>query len=178
MRFALITTLLAYLQLVVGAHLRHLPADMHFRTFQMALYIHLVLAMILTSHLVILSIKIWRHHRDQSSLTRPATLLTLLIFLQLGLGCATWVLKYGFPWWANEYAFAAGYVVQSGSMLQSMVISTHVAVGILILGVSFLLSIRSARLYRTIEQGSLAHESGMIDNQTTKNTLLAVEVAI
>jgi hypothetical protein len=57
------------------------------------------------------------------------------------------VAKYAFPAWLGDYTFAAGYVIQEKSLLQSLVTTAHVANGSLILFVSVVLALRATRLF-------------------------------
>lgn len=144
-RLAIMTTLLAYCQLVLGSQLRHLSATAYPGNFRLALYFHLAVAATLLVHIVLLSVEVYRSQRTESSLLRPAGTLVVLIAMQLTLGVATWVLKYGWPAWLGNYQWAAGYTVLDGSLLQAMVTTAHVAIGSAILATSLLISVRSVR---------------------------------
>ena len=104
-RLAVLTTLLAYCQLVLGSQLRHLPAGTGPGEFRMALVFHLVIAAALVVHIVLLAARVFRTHRRPKggSCVRPRA--CWLIGLQLGLGAATWVVKYGWPAWMGDYRF-------------------------------------------------------------------------
>jgi cytochrome c oxidase assembly protein subunit 15 len=64
------------------------------------------------------------------------------------LGCATWVVKYGWPEFFASYAFAAPYTIQAKSLFQALIVTSHVATGSLILATSVALFARSVRLVR------------------------------
>ena len=145
-RLAIITTVLAYAQLVLGSQLRHLPVGATPGDFRMALMFHLATAAALLVHIGLLAASIWREFRRESWLFRPATGLLALIAVQLALGAATWVTKYGWPSMLAGYDFTAGYVVQADSQQQAWITTAHVAVGSLILATSLLITVRAARL--------------------------------
>jgi hypothetical protein len=65
--------------------------------------------------------------------------------MQVGLGLGTWVVKYNYPDWLAEYTFAQSHQIVSNDFFQVQIVTAHVAVGSLILGVAtFLLT----RLWR------------------------------
>ncbi len=144
-RLAVLTTLLAYCQLVLGSQLRHLPAGAQPGDFRVALFFHLALAAALVAHIGLLATHVFRAHRTELSLVRPAVALLALIGIQVGLGAATWVTKYGWPSWMTDFSFAAAYVVPADSRQQAWITTAHVAAGSLILGVSLLMALRSLR---------------------------------
>jgi hypothetical protein len=76
---------------------------------------------------------------------RPAVGLLLLVAIEIGLGGATWVLKYGWPSWLADYSFAAGFTVAAETRTQAWTTTAHVATGSLILVTSLLVALRSAR---------------------------------
>jgi cytochrome c oxidase assembly protein subunit 15 len=147
-RAAWITVLLAYIQLVLGALVRHVPLSASPQVFRAALILHLVVAAVLTLQIVLAAARVWRLPRDiRGSLLLPAALLPLLIIVQLSLGAGTYVAKYAWPAWLGEWQFAAGYVVQEEGFFQSLVTTAHVACGSLILFVAVVLAARSSRLF-------------------------------
>jgi cytochrome c oxidase assembly protein subunit 15 len=147
-RLALITTLLAYVQLVLGAELRHISVFAPPGEFRAAVFFHLLIALVLLLHVVLLAARVLRFHRDQTALARPASCLLGLIVLQLALGAGTWVVKYAWPGWVANYQWAAAYTILADSYIQALIITAHVATGSLILAVSLLIALRSLRLYR------------------------------
>ena len=71
-RLAVLTTLLAYAQLVVGSQLRHLPSGARASDFRVALVFHLLLAVALFAHVIFLAARIFRAQPAESWLRRPA----------------------------------------------------------------------------------------------------------
>jgi heme a synthase len=140
-----LTTLLAYGQLVLGSKLRHVPTDSRPGDFQQALVFHLALALALVVHIGLLALAVFRTQRGESSLTRPAGALVGLVLLEICLGASTWVTKYGMPGWLGGWGFAAAYTVAADSRSQAWITTAHVATGSLILATSVLISLRSLR---------------------------------
>jgi cytochrome c oxidase assembly protein subunit 15 len=144
-RLASITAALAYLQLIAGAWLRHRPAQASPDAFRIVVFFHLLLAAALLVHVALLMGRVWRGRHEHGGLGLPASLLCVLLLGQLALGGGTWVVKYGWPDWFSEFAFAQQYVVRQGSLSQTWITTSHVAVGSLIFGVSIMVMLRSWR---------------------------------
>jgi len=145
-RLAVVTSLVAYLQLVLGSMLRHRSAEMTASAFQVYVVFHLIVAGLLLLHILLLGYKSLRLAGPNPALVRPALALVLLILAQLTLGGATWVTHYGWPSPLSDYSFASGYVVEAAGMTRATVTTAHVAVGSLILATCVMLSLRSFRL--------------------------------
>lgn len=144
-RLAVVTTLLAYCQLVLGAQLRHLPAGASPGDFRIAVVFHLATAAALVVYVGLLAWTVLRSQRSEPALMRPTVGLSLLITLQLILGCGTWVVKYGWPSWLGDYAWAAAYTVTADGNQAAWLVTAHVATGSLILVTSLLVALRSVR---------------------------------
>lgn len=147
-RLAILTTFLAYCQLVLGAQLRHLAPGSVPGTFRLVLFFHLAVAAALVAHGLTLWVRTLRAPRYELSLRRPALALAGLILLQIALGVSTWAGKYGWPAWLGDYGFAAGHVVKADSGHQIWMVTAHVATGSLILATSLLVALRAGRLSR------------------------------
>jgi cytochrome c oxidase assembly protein subunit 15 len=146
-RAAWITIAIAYLQLVLGATLRHVPLQAAPFVFRAVLLMHLVVAGGLAAVVLRLA---WRTRTLPTGAgggVLAGVLLPSLVAGQIALGAATYVAKYAFPSWMSGYSFAASYVVQEKSLAQSLVTTAHVATGSLILFVTVVLAMRSTRLF-------------------------------
>ncbi len=129
--FAQILLGLSYLQLVVGSLLRHANAGASPRGFPHLVYTHIGLALVILFGTWFY----WSMTRRLAGtgLRWQVNLLAFVVFLQAGLGLATWVMKYGFPAWLDQFEFAAGFVVPEKTMSQTSVVTAHMAVGSAIL---------------------------------------------
>ena len=148
-RLALLTTFFAFVQIVLGAQLRHVSAGLDAGGFRVAVLFHLFMAAVLAVHVVLLATRVLRGFRGEPWLVRPVVGLLLLIGLQLTLGTGAWIVNYGWPVWFGDYAFAQNYVVTQESQSQALVTTGHVAAGSLILVTSLLVALRSLRLLRS-----------------------------
>lgn len=136
-RLALITTAAIYLQILVGAVMRHTGAGLAIPDFPLSYgrifppyvstpiminYAHRVGALIVTVCVVFLIARIMRGHRGELDLYRPALLLSLVVVVQLLLGALTiWTRRSVVP------------------------TTAHVAVGAATLGVTLVIALRSYR---------------------------------
>ena len=158
-RLSLITAVLAYLQLIVGALLRHVPVQTGPETFRVYVLFHLAGAALLVLHGLLLSLLVWTRHRRIGLLFRPVFLLDALLAIQLVLGAATWITKYGWPFGTNQYRFAAGHLIEADGLLQSVIVTGHVATGSLILATCVVLALRGFRLLTAETAGESMHAS-------------------
>ena len=139
---AVLTTGMIYAQLIVGAHVRHVMVQTLPGTFRVLVMFHLLMAAVVVLHVGLLS---WsaRHRQLASYLRRPVAVLAGLAALQMMLGPATWVLKYGWPMGLAEYSWFAGYTVQAQGMVQAMIVTAHVAIGSLLLALAVVVVLRA-----------------------------------
>lgn len=148
---ALITTLVAYMQLLAGAQLRHVGPSVEPTTFRALVVFHLIGA----GAVLICSVYLAAGRRGRTSdrwLRVPTRWLVALVALQIALGGGAWVVNYGWPAWFGEYPWAAQWLVNADGALaakghiQANVTTAHVATGSLILAVAAMIALRAARL--------------------------------
>ncbi len=125
-RLALVTTSFVFLQLVLGAMLRHLGVG---------LVAHLVVAPVIVVHVGLLAKRVYVEHADKPRLRRPVELLALLVVGQLMLGAGAWATSSGFG--ADALS-----VPTAGHALSA---TAHVALGALILATCVVLTLRCYR---------------------------------
>ncbi|MFQ5881884.1 MAG: heme A synthase [Candidatus Methylomirabilales bacterium] len=122
---ALLTTGVIYLQLILGAVLRHTGVG---------LGAHILLAFLVTIHVFWLGGWILSRHADQPKLVRPIALLGGLLTLQLVLGLGSYLGKFTTPGMAL------------GPLTLVVLTTTHVATGALLLATCLVLTLRLYRL--------------------------------
>src|SRR5262245_12348503 len=164
---------LAYIQLVLGAIIRHIPLIAAPGVFRAALVLHLVVAAALTVHILIQSVRAFRLPREIQGLRSIAGLVSLLVVVQILLGGATYVAKYAFPAWLGDFAFAANFVVQEKGLGQSLITTAHVANGSLILFVAVIMAMRSARIFHRGAGYIARPESWRTSMSATRSTTAA-----
>ena len=143
---AIATAILAYLQIVLGAVLRHVPVDAQPSTFVLAVKAHLFMAALLTFHIVALATFVLLRARGARPLGGLAFALMTLICCQIALGAGTWIVKYSVPTWAQGWVSSPSVAVQEGGAMQTHIITAHVAIGSAILGTSVALALYAQRL--------------------------------
>lgn len=139
--FALI--LMAYVQLVLGAQLRHVSMAAPPQQFTHTVAAHVLLAFVIWAVCVVFWVRIRKC--GEMTLSQPAMLLLGLVSIQILLGLSTWVVNYGFPMFQN-FGYTARYLVHAKSFWGSFIVCGHVATGSLILAMAVLLATRCVRL--------------------------------
>lgn len=175
-RISLALVVLTYLQLVLGATMRHLPSFVTPAFFRLIVIFHLVIATAVLGHILALAWRMERHFGDLRALRRFTRFLMVFVVLQISFGAGTWIVKYGWPEWFAGWGLAATYVVEAKSMLQSLTVTAHVAVGSLLLASSTAFAALATRRWLSVGQGlhtaDLHRHDGGDGNRATR---LAVE---
>lgn len=123
-RLCLATTALIYIQVIIGAVLRHTGERVD---------AHLVFAALVALHTMLILIRISRNHASAYELQRPALALFALLLLQLGLGTVSYLAK---------FTAALRLPIDATVILTT----THLACGALMLGTAVALTLRCYRL--------------------------------
>jgi heme a synthase len=126
-RLAAVTTGLIYLQVMFGAVLRHTG---------LRLDAHLLFAALITLHVVLLTVRIFKDHSDHRRLTRPALFLSAMLLVQLFLGTVSYLAKFT-------------TILRMPIDATVFLTTTHLAVGALMLVTSLVLTLRFYR-YPTV----------------------------
>lgn len=140
---------LCYLQVILGANLRHLQPTASPGGFTHVVATHMVVALLV---LLVGLLIAWRIRAARLrgcvdlTLSRPAGLLVILIVIQISLGLATWVARYGVPQFAQIGPRTASYLVRSQALAESLIITGHVVTGALVLVTAALLLLRLGRV--------------------------------
>jgi cytochrome c oxidase assembly protein subunit 15 len=143
---AVVTCILVYLQIVLGAVMRHVPISTEPATFATAVRFHLLLAAVLSLHIILLVMAVLYRARHITPLAGLAATLAALLVTQLTLGAGTWIVKFAVPTWATQWISLGDTAVRDGGWLQTHIITAHVAVGSLLLVTSLALALFALRL--------------------------------
>ncbi len=141
--------ILSYLQIILGAKVRHVQPTAEPGQFTTTVAQHVSVAVFLW---ILGSFAYLRLRRcGDLTLSRPGVALLGLVSLQIGLGVFTWVANYGWPGilglrMIQAIPGAAGYLIQAKGFWDSIIVTSHVAIGSLILAFSTLLFLRVARV--------------------------------
>ncbi|MEQ8785869.1 MAG: COX15/CtaA family protein [Pirellulaceae bacterium] len=147
-RLSVITLVLSFVQILLGAQLRHVPVDASPSSFRALVVFHVVMAFVLLGHAAVLVFLACMGHAGHWAVVFSTWLLASFLVLQVGLGVGTWMVNYGWPDWDETFPFAAGYTIHAEGMLQTNIVTAHVALGSLILAAAAQLCARSLRLLR------------------------------
>jgi cytochrome c oxidase assembly protein subunit 15 len=140
LRLGVVTTAMIYLQVIFGAVLRHTGERLD---------AHLLFAVLVVIHVLLLFGRVMRNHASDSKLVRRAVFLGALLGLQVLLGAASYFGKY-----TTFFRIPAEGVVY--------ITTTHLAAGALMLVASLVLTLRVVRLSR---MGELAPAHGILREQ-------------
>ena len=141
--WALALIVVSYMQLMLGALLRHAPPTLSPTGFGHVVTTHVTLAFALW---VLTGAVAWRSYRcGDLTLSRPAFSLICLVAVQILLGVGTWLVNYGYPPLLQELPGSGDYLLQAKAFRSSLVVTSHVAVGALILAVSTWMWVRWRR---------------------------------
>ncbi len=163
----LAVTAAVYLQIVLGAQLRHPDPELSPVWFYVWVWLHVLVAAVLTVAVIALAHRAKRlAHRSPepiaAELVSPAVLFLVrrvrwlfwLLVLQLVLGIAAWVTHYNWPAWFGLWFNPIDYTVKSGGRLQGFLTTAHVAVGSLTLVTALSSALWSLRLRRTPQEAA------------------------
>ena len=145
-RLAPATALLIYVQIVLGAQLRHLAPGQATGWFTLWMWLHLIVLGLLVLAVVWLLALTGRRFGGAPMLVRRGRLLAAVFAVQVVPGAATWVTHYGWPAWFTQAVWAIEYTVVANGPLQALTTTAHVVVGSLTLVSAVSLSLWSRRL--------------------------------
>jgi len=146
---ATILVIVSYLQLIVGAQLRHVTALVRPKIFTGFVHMHLTLAMLVVILTVVLAAFSLLNRRMRAKLSPAALLLILSVFAQVALGIVTWIVNYALPWPEMTDVLAA-YTINAKGYWESLIVTAHVATGSLIIGLATVIALRAWR-YRHVD---------------------------
>lgn len=141
---AVVLVVLSYIQLIMGAQLRHVTGTTPSRLFVAFVHTHLTLAGAVMALAFVLAAVSGLSRRTPARVVRPTLLLVGLVVAQIALGTATWIVNYALPWQESSAALAA-YTLQAKGYTESLIVTAHVATGSLILSVATVAALRAWR---------------------------------
>lgn len=146
-RFAALMLGASYLQLCVGAFIRHVGLDVNPRYYSHLVLMHIGLALLIVLGTLIHWFRTRAIAPTGSGIRASINILTGLISIQFMLGLATWVMKYGWPVWFENQGWAAGFVIVQKSMTQANIVTAHSATGSLVLAFWVVQFLRCLRVF-------------------------------
>ena len=101
-RGSLVWLVLSFLQLVVGAFIRHTGVEDTPQTFRLLVYIHLGLACVVLGGTHWHAARVRRLAGVEPRIRSAARWLSGLVTLQFLFGLSTWIVKYNWPSWMDQ----------------------------------------------------------------------------
>lgn len=147
---ALASTLAVYLQIIIGAQLRHVSLLDAPGWFYVWVWLKLIGAGLIGIVVAWLLVYVLRRVRSEAMIVRRAKLLAALFAAQLVLGAGTWVTNFGWPLWFRDYFWPMVYTVVAEGALQVVTTTAHAAIGSLNLVVALSLVLWSRRLLHSV----------------------------
>lgn len=164
----------AYVQIVLGALVRHFPIDCRPSLFQGFVLFHVAVGVALTFFILATAVGFVRSTRNIKTCVVPAVLLAVLVLAQVSLGAATWIYKYNYPAFMAESQAASQFTVQAMDWRQAQITTAHVATGSLILAISALLAVNTAR-HLKVESANLRPSAKIANQDSRPKTPLLLE---
>ncbi|TWT39692.1 Heme A synthase [Blastopirellula retiformator] len=144
-----ITAALAYVQLLIGSFLRHVPASGSHSDFRVAVIFHVIVAFLVAVSVFAVAATALRGFSEAVAVRRQSMFAVLIVLVQIGLGIAAWTFKYGWPTFLPGGEMFSQLVIHAESVAQAGVVTAHVATGSLIVGVTVAMALYSFRYYST-----------------------------
>jgi len=160
LRLAMLTTLFAAVQMVLGSLLRHVPVDAEPGTFRALAALHLGVAAMLLIHVLAVCAHLVRRYRHNRVLRWAAFCLLAVTGLQILLGGGTWIVSFAWPIWLHGWKPAAAYTIPALGILPTQVVSAHVTNGALVLAVVVWILLESLRESAVCGTRPVAYEKG------------------
>ena len=151
-KMAILMTAVSFLQLALGAFLRHIDDVAEPNQFVLLVACHIMVAGVLAFFTTIQFLNTRRTVLKSKGIRGSIDILMLLVLLQVSLGIGTWVVKFGWPSWLQDQVWAAQFIVAEKSFLQINIVTAHAAIGSLILAYWTLHMLRTCRSIRSIRK--------------------------
>ena len=130
----LVTTLLVFVQLVLGATIRQMPVTASPQTFAVAVKAHLFMAAMVAAACWILAMRLVAR-----GVPKPVRMFgvaaAVVVLLQISLGVFTWLSKYGVPRFAVAYIGTGDTATLADGWWQNHIVTAHQATGSALLAV-------------------------------------------
>lgn len=134
----------SYLQLIMGAQLRHVTGALGHRAFTGFVHSHLGLAGLVLLIASVLAVYAGFSKSTPRRVRLPAQLLSVLVIVQIALGIGTWIVNYALPWPELNETLAS-YTILAKGYWESLVVTAHMATGSLIISVATVVALRGWR---------------------------------
>jgi len=135
------------LQIAFGSILRHNPIGMDPATFRLAVIFHVVTALAVAVCACGLFLIAATDRQRCPFIWRLSSIAALLVLGQISLGIGSWIVRYGWPTFLPGQSWFPNLLIEWESLIQAFILTSHVAIGSLILGVAVTLSAYAWKRY-------------------------------
>jgi len=136
--------LITYCQVIAGAQLRHVPISARPEVFMGLVHVHLMLAGLVLLTSCVAAVSALRTPGLWGGVKLPVLLILLVVLFQLALGSGAWLANYALPWQELTSALAK-FTLTAKGYWESLVITSHVATGALLISLSTVVVVRAWR---------------------------------
>ncbi len=141
---AVLLLLASYIQLTIGAQLRHVTGSVSPQLFMAFVHSHLTMAGLVAVLAIGLAATTSLRRETPRQVRFPAGLLLGCILMQIALGIATWVVNYALPWQELSESLAR-YTILAKGYWESIIVTAHMATGSLIISLATVTALRAWR---------------------------------
>jgi cytochrome c oxidase assembly protein subunit 15 len=149
-RAGTVLLIFAYCQVVAGAQVRHVTGGTEPSAFMGLVHIHLTLAFVVLIASLWVAFLVLKNRHLLGGVKWPGVSILFVVFIQICLGIATWIVNYALPWQEISTELSQ-YTIQSKGYWESMIVTAHVATGALIISLATVLCLRSWRSRNSAE---------------------------
>lgn len=146
-RLSQAVVVLCYVEIILGAQLRHPGIEGWPRWFELLVWLKLLCAGVIALGAICLAVMAWRG-ADRRVLGSRGLILAGAVGLQIVLAGATWVTNYGWPAWFRAWFFTPAYTVLREGRWQVNLTTAHATLGALCLLAGVSLALWSRHLLR------------------------------
>jgi heme a synthase len=136
--------LIAYTQVVVGAQLRHVTGGTEPGVFMGLVHIHVTLAIVVGLTSVLVALLAAKNRYLIGGVKWPAIFILVVVLSQICLGVGTWLVNYAIPW-QEVTPELARYAITSKGYWESVIVTSHVATGALLISLATVACLRAWR---------------------------------
>lgn len=134
----------SYIQLTIGAQLRHVTGAVSHQLFMAFVHTHLTMAGLVAILAIGLAATTSLRRGTPRQVRFPAGLLVGCVLVQIALGIATWVVNYALPW-QELSEWLARYTILAKGYWESIIVTAHMATGSLIISLATVTALRAWR---------------------------------
>ena len=134
----------SYVQLTIGAQLRHVTGAVSHQMFMGFVHTHLTMAGLVAVLAIGLAATTSLRGDAPRQVRFPAGLLVGCVLVQIALGIATWVVNYALPW-QELSEWLARYTILAKGYWESIIVTAHMATGSLIISLATVTALRAWR---------------------------------